>query len=87
MDTNNHVIRARSRESRDVVRKRCRRDELEGRTTIDRVGEETDVVHLPETSVISTVATYTDGSSIEMANIGREACSGTSSQPCAMPAN
>jgi hypothetical protein len=59
---------------------------MEGRTITDRVGEETSVVHFPETTVISTVATYTDGSSIEMASSGREARSGTSSRPCAMPA-
>ncbi len=50
--------------------------DLEARTILDRVGEHTASVHFPETAVISTVATYKDGSSIEMANIGREACTG-----------
>ncbi|WP_425410638.1 Crp/Fnr family transcriptional regulator [Hyphococcus sp.] len=43
---------------------------------LSRAGERISTVYFPETAVISTLQMYSDGSMIEMANIGREACTG-----------
>ncbi|MFC3230192.1 Crp/Fnr family transcriptional regulator [Marinibaculum pumilum] len=75
-ETSNRVLCALPAEARRDVLAACERVELEGRTILDRSGETPAEVHFPETAVISTIATYRDGSSIEMANIGREACTG-----------
>ncbi|MDF0602956.1 Crp/Fnr family transcriptional regulator [Psychromarinibacter sp. C21-152] len=75
-DTNNRVLRALPDATRRQAMARMERVTLEGRVMLDRSGEATRTVHFPETAVISTIATYRDGSSIEMANIGREACTG-----------
>lgn len=75
--TNNRVLQAVPEKDRAAVLDACERVELAGRTILDRAGEPTSAVHFPETAVVSTIATYGDGSSIEMANIGREACTGT----------
>lgn len=74
--TNNRVLRSLPEEARSTVLRNCDRVELKRRTILDRVGQMTNTVHFPETAVISTVASYRDGSSIEMANVGREACTG-----------
>lgn len=74
--TNNRILRSLSAETRDIVVSACEPAELEVRTILDQVGEATDFVYFPETAVISTIATFSDGASIEMANVGREACTG-----------
>lgn len=75
-DLTNRVLSTLPPDARDAVASACERVELERGSVIDRVGETAASVHFPETAVISTIATYSDGSSIEMANIGREACTG-----------
>lgn len=52
------------------------RVELEFQSVLARTGEPVTRVHFPETAVISMVSTYSDGSIIEMANVGREAFTG-----------
>ncbi|MEQ8896381.1 MAG: Crp/Fnr family transcriptional regulator [Roseovarius sp.] len=64
------------RSTRDAVLEQCELVEFDARTMLHHVGEKTDAAYFPETAVISVLATYGDGSTIEMANIGREACSG-----------
>ena len=74
--TPNRVLLALPTEDHHTVLDACERVELEIRTTLDHVGDTPSFVHFPETAVVSTLSTYSDGSSIEMANIGREACTG-----------
>ncbi|WP_422073677.1 Crp/Fnr family transcriptional regulator [Tranquillimonas rosea] len=74
--TRNRVLTALDGHDRTAILAKCERVELTARTRLDRVGETTSAMHFPETAVISTIATYSDGTSIEMANIGREACTG-----------
>lgn len=74
--TTNRLLRSLSAETRGAVLGACERTELQVHTVLDRVGEPTASVIFPETAVISTLATYSDGTCIEMANIGREACTG-----------
>lgn len=76
LETNNRVLSSLPASSCEGILGDCERVHLPGRTILDRVDTVPDVVHFPETAVISTIATYGDGSSIEMANIGREACTG-----------
>ncbi len=70
----NRLLRALKPETRAAVLERCARVEIAGRVPLVRVGEPISAVHFPETMVVSSLATYGDGSTIEMANIGREAC-------------
>lgn len=74
--TSNKVLRSLPLDARCAVMDASRRVELAGGRVLARVGERMGAVHFPETAVISAVATYGDGSTIEMANIGREACTG-----------
>lgn len=76
LETINRVLCSLPVDARQAVLDECDRVELIARSIIDRVDETPEVVHFPETAVISTISTYSDGSSIEMANIGREACTG-----------
>lgn len=76
MHTKNRVLLSLPAEARRVVLDQCERVDLTLGTILARVGETTDAVQFPETAVISTVATYRDGSTIEMGTIGREACTG-----------
>ena len=77
-ETKNRVLRCLEPEVRDAVLRECDLVDMEGRTEIIRLGETANAVHFPETLVISALATYRDGSTIEMANIGRESCTGVS---------
>lgn len=74
--TKNRLLRALSAETRTAVLDRCALVDLPARRMLARVGEPLSAVHFPETVVISSLATYGDGDTIEMANIGREACTG-----------
>lgn len=75
-ETSNRVLRSLASKTRSTVMAECKRVELEGRTMLARMGNPTHFVFFPETAVISALATYRDGSNIEMANIGCEACTG-----------
>lgn len=75
-ETRNRVLRALHGEARAAALRECQRVEYESRTVLVRAGESASGVQFPETMVISALATYRDGSTIEMANIGREACTG-----------
>ena len=74
--TKNRVLRSLPVDDRRIVLEECEEADLAGGMTLDRIGEPISTVYFPETAVISTVATYSDGSTIEMANIGREGCTG-----------
>ena len=76
VDTQNRILRALPERTRAVVLQSCERVTVERQTTLDRAGDMATTVHFPETAVISTLATYQDGTSMEMANIGRDACTG-----------
>jgi CRP-like cAMP-binding protein len=74
--TKNQVLNSLPTAVRRAVLEAGTRVDLEAGTVLTRAGEPLAAVHFPETAVISTLATYRDGTSIEMANIGREACTG-----------
>lgn len=74
LNTKNKVLRSLQAETRRAVMQHCEEVDLSAETVLHRMGEATDAVYFPETAVISTLATYSDGSGIEMANVGREAC-------------
>ncbi|WP_428514449.1 Crp/Fnr family transcriptional regulator [Roseovarius sp.] len=73
--TNNRVLRTLSATTREAVGARCEPVTLEAGDVLHRMGDVTSAVYFPETAVISTLASYSDGSGVEMANVGREACS------------
>lgn len=75
-DTENRLLRALHLDDRRAVLDACDRIHLEAGAVLARVGEPMTAAHFPERAVISALATYADGSTIEMANIGREACTG-----------
>lgn len=75
-DTNNRVLLSLPSEVRRTILGSGEIVRLERGTILGRTGEITRAVYFPETAVISTLATYRDGSNIEMANVGREACTG-----------
>lgn len=75
-ETQNRVLLSLPQASRDAVLERCELLDCDNRTVLHQMGETTNAVYFPETAVISALATYGDGSMIEMANIGREACTG-----------
>lgn len=75
-ETQNRVLKALPPATRKEVMEQCELVEFDARTVLHQVGEKTNAVYFPESAVISVLATYGDGSTIEMANIGREACTG-----------
>ena len=75
-ETQNRVLRALPPATRQEVQGHCELVEFDARTVLHQVGERTEAVYFPDSAVISVLATYGDGSTIEMANIGREACTG-----------
>lgn len=74
--TRNRVLLALPERVRRTVLGSCEVIEVATGDVLARVGEPPPAIHFPESGVISTLATYGDGSTIEMANVGREACSG-----------
>lgn len=90
METNNRVLRSLDSQTRRAVLGKCDSIDLEGRTILARMGETTRHVYFPQNAVISTLASFRDGSIIEMANIGCEACTGiglTLGQPVQLNTN
>lgn len=75
-ETTNFVLRALPVEIRRTALEACDRVRLDAPTLLAAAGEPVAAVHFPETMAISSVTTYHDGSMIEMANVGREACTG-----------
>ncbi len=71
--TNNRVLCALTPRVRDAVTKQCEDVTLKAGTVLQRSGDATHAVYFPESAVVSAIATYSDGSGIEMANMGREA--------------
>lgn len=71
--TNNRVLCALDPDTRNAVTEHCEPVTLTAGTVLQRSGETTHGVYFPESAVVSAIATYSDGSGIEMANIGREA--------------
>lgn len=63
-------------DTRQAALREADRVTLGMRDIVAREGEATSHVLFPETAVISTLTEYRDGSVIEMANVGREACTG-----------
>ena len=88
--TGNRVLDSMPPAVRQKVLERSRRVDHAAGTTLVRAGSVVSAVQFPTTVVISTVSTYSDGSIIEMANIGRESCTGTGltlDQPRALNTN
>lgn len=73
---NNRILRVLQDETLQNVLEACRDVHLDVTTVLDRIGDEQSTIHFPEDCVISTLATYPDGTSIEVANIGREGSTG-----------
>ncbi len=63
-------------ETRSAVRDAAEAVSLSQGEVLERIGEETGTVYFPQSGVISTLTTFSDGTMIEMANVGREACTG-----------
>lgn len=76
--TKNRILLSLPSELRGHVIERCSPVHLELGRVLSRAGQPLPVVHFPETAVVSTVSTFADGSAIEVANIGRDGCTGTS---------
>ncbi len=74
--TCNRVLKSLPDDVRSAVFDDCDRADLESGEMLYRAGESTRTVYFPENCVISTLQTYSDGSMIEMGNIGCEACTG-----------
>lgn len=74
--TGNRVLLALPAAERRAVLDACAARRLATGEVLARIGAPAPALHFPETAVISTLATYGDGATIEMANVGREACSG-----------
>ncbi len=74
--TKNGVLLSLEPATRAEILAQTERKELAVGTVLGRTGEPTPALHFPETAVISTLASYRDGSTIEMANVGRECCTG-----------
>ncbi|MGK7752815.1 MULTISPECIES: Crp/Fnr family transcriptional regulator [unclassified Roseovarius] len=71
--TNNGVLCALGPKTHYAVTGQCEDVTLKAGAVLQRSGEATHAVYFPETAVVSAIATYSDGSGIEMANMGREA--------------
>jgi CRP-like cAMP-binding protein len=72
----NHVLRTMDDDTRHAALREADRVTVAVKDIMAREGEATSHVLFPETAVISTLTEYRDGSVIEMANVGREACTG-----------
>jgi CRP-like cAMP-binding protein len=72
----NRLLRSLPNASRQAVMRECEVVDLDAGTILEEAGAPTKAAWFPESAVISTVASYGDGSTIEMANVGREACTG-----------
>ena len=76
VQTHNRILRSLSDGDLDTVLKSCRPVSLEFGQILDEMHEPVETVHFPESGVISVVSYYKDGTTVEMANIGRESCTG-----------
>lgn len=74
--TNNRILLSLPPETRAAVMGACERVDLRRETILEEIGAPTSAAWFPETAVISSLATYRDGSTIEMATVGCEACTG-----------
>jgi hypothetical protein len=74
--TKNRVLLSLDAAAREAVLARSERVDLAAGSVLARTGERTSAAIFPETAVISTLADFRDGTTVDMANVGREACSG-----------
>lgn len=74
--TKNRVLLSLDAAAREAVLARSERVDLAAGSVLARTGERTSAALFPETAVISTLADFRDGTTVDMANVGREACSG-----------
>lgn len=72
----NRVLMAMSESTRQSALRAAELTRPASRDMLERQGAITSHVYFPETAVISTLTEYGDGSVIEMANVGSEACTG-----------
>ncbi|MDW4499435.1 Crp/Fnr family transcriptional regulator [Sulfitobacter sp. D35] len=72
----NRILRVLEDETRHSILGECREVHLQATEVLSRAGEDQAIVHFPERCVISTVASFRDGATIEVANTGREGCTG-----------
>jgi CRP-like cAMP-binding protein len=72
----NRVLRTMNDATRRAALQEADRVTVSVGDVVAREGETASHVLFPETAVISTLTEYRDGSVIEMANVGREACTG-----------
>ncbi|NNL47338.1 MAG: Crp/Fnr family transcriptional regulator, partial [Acidimicrobiia bacterium] len=74
--TENQILASIAPPLRETVLEHCQSAMLVAETPLAEAGETVDTVYFPESSVISIVSTYHDGATIEVANVGREGCTG-----------
>lgn len=74
--TKNRILRTLEATTQKRVLERCQRVELYPEQVLSIAGEDQTTVYFPEDCVISTVASFRDGATIEVANTGREGCTG-----------
>lgn len=74
--TENRIIGSLSSDVRKEALAHCERLTLKAETPLWDIGDAVDRLYFPETSVISIVSAYIDGSTIELGNVGREGCTG-----------
>jgi CRP-like cAMP-binding protein len=75
-ETKNRLLLTLPGDDRSFVLDRCETVELVQGDMLTKAGERVRSVYFPESGVISTVALYSDGRMMEMANTGREGSSG-----------
>lgn len=74
----NRIFRALPPKTRTSVLGHCTHRTIETGSVLSRAGAVLETVHFPETGVISALSTFSDGSVIEVANIGLDGCTGVS---------
>lgn len=74
--THNRILRSLSDRDLERVLAACRSVPLEFGQVLTAMSEPVETVYFPESGVISVVSYYSDGSTVEMANVGRESCTG-----------
>lgn len=74
----NRILQSLPERSRARILSHCSAVDLPVGTVLSQAGTQRRGVHFPETAVISTLSTFSDGATIEVANVGLEGCTGIS---------
>ena len=74
--THNRALRALSDKDFERVERVCRRVPLDFGQVLNVRGEPVQTIYFPESGVISIVAKFSGETAVEVANVGRESCTG-----------